>query len=67
MRSLLGRTRARELAAVCGFVLTITLAFVTGVFAQEPLLQPGEAYATRFSGTTVSGGQTVIDTSGTVG
>jgi len=49
IKNLVGCTRARELAAVFRFLLAITLAFVTGVFAQEPLLQSGEAYATRFS------------------
>ena len=49
------------------FSLLVCLLAVTSVFAQEALLEPGEAYATRFSGTTTSGGQTIIDTSGTVG
>ena len=36
------------------------------IYAQETL-QPGEAYATRFSGTTVEDGTTIIDIDGVVG
>jgi len=56
--------------AIClGLLMVTAMAAVPSAFAQdsEPLLRPGEAYATRFSGITSENGQTVIYTEGVVG
>ncbi|MDH3581955.1 MAG: hypothetical protein OEM91_15200 [Hyphomicrobiales bacterium] len=49
----------------------LVAALVIGLFsrsaAAQEALQTGEAFVTRFSGTTTQDGRTVIDTSGTVG
>jgi hypothetical protein len=48
--------------------LTALLSVATsGVARAEPGLEPGEAYVTRFSGTTSEAGKKAIDTVGTVG
>lgn len=55
----------RHLSAA-GLIIVAILIHLGSAFAQD-LLQPGEAFVTRFSGTTASGADTVIDTNGTVG
>ncbi len=47
-------------------LLAASLAPSAPAYAEDPL-QPGEAFVTRFSGTTDQGGQPVIDLQGTVG
>ena len=56
-------------AASLGLMMATGALFAPAAVAQEgePLLQPGEAYATRFSGMTSDNGQVVIYTEGVVG
>ena len=56
-------------AASLGLLMATGALFAPATSAQEgePLLQPGEAYATRFSGMTSDNGQVVIYTEGVVG
>ena len=56
-------------AASLGLLMAAGALFAPATSAQEgePLLQPGEAYATRFSGMTSDNGQVVIYTEGVVG
>ena len=57
--------------ALINFALTCAVLVAGIAYAQQPvqpeLLQPGEAYVTRFSGTTTVDGKTTIDFNGTVG
>ena len=56
--------------AIClGFLMVTAMVAAPVAFAQdsEPLLRPGEAYATRFSGITSDNGQVVIYPEGVVG
>ena len=56
--------------AIClGLLMVTTMVAAPVAFAQdsEPLLRPGEAYATRFSGITSENGQVVIYPEGVVG
>jgi uncharacterized repeat protein (TIGR01451 family) len=50
----------------CAVLAASFLLFANDASAQD-FLQSGEAYVTRFSGTVTQGGQTTIDTTGTVG
>ena len=55
---------------VCTLVLAVGAAVSAGgvsVGASAQDLQPGEAYVTRFSGTTTKNSRTIIDVTGTVG
>ncbi|MBZ0208330.1 MAG: DUF11 domain-containing protein [Hyphomicrobium sp.] len=55
----------RALVSAAGLALTLSSGVDTAQAAEA--MQPGEAYVTRFSGTTSADGKTVIDLKGTVG
>ncbi|MBU0500295.1 MAG: hypothetical protein KJ867_09685 [Gammaproteobacteria bacterium] len=53
---------------ISGLLISLSLFLATtGTSLAQDALQPGEAYLTRFAGTTTDAGQTVIDINGTVG
>jgi uncharacterized repeat protein (TIGR01451 family) len=60
LKHLVGVLTVLLLAAVLAGVITRSA-------AAQATVQPGEAFVTRFSGTTTQGGRTVIDAKGTVG
>ena len=57
----------RFLTALCCALAPTVLLFSPAPALAQEAMQPGEAFVTRFSGTSVVSGRTVIDTAGTVG
>jgi uncharacterized repeat protein (TIGR01451 family) len=68
LESFASQWRMGLLVQVLALALPLVVALApAGELAAQDLLQPGETYVTRFSGTASEGGRTVIDVNGTVG